>query len=142
MYVAADPASAVAESLAQFRGSAQLDEEMLDRGGVRLALAALELPDDAPLLDLDDPRTLVRERLRPSRVATAARTVTQAYATHLFDAHPDALGLRWWSTLESSWINVTLFDRAAPALTPGAAARVLTPDDQAVTEAAELLGLA
>ena len=36
-----------------------------------------------------------------------------AYAERLFDKHPDALGLRWWSTLESSWINVTLFDRAA-----------------------------
>ena len=54
--------------------------------------------------------------------------------------HPDVAGLRWWSTLESSWIQVTLFDRALGSL---AVERVqaLAVDDPAVTAAAEHLGL-
>jgi hypothetical protein len=131
----------VAEALAPFRGSGDLSAEMLVRGGHTLALAGLELPDDAELIDLDEPRVLRRERLRPSGVATRTRTTTQEYAERLFDAHPDALGLRWWSTLESSWINVTLFDRAARAVVSHDPER-LTVKHSAVAEAAELLGLA
>jgi RES domain-containing protein len=141
LYVAVDAASAVAEALAPFRAVGDFVEVMLTRSGRPLALAPLELRDDAELIDLDDPRVLRRERLRPSGVATRLRRSTQAYAERLFDAHPEAAGLRWWSTLESSWINMTLFDRATAALTAGAAERLST-DHPAVTEAAELLGLA
>ena len=63
-------------------------------------------------------------------------TATQAYAERLFDAHPEAVGLRWWSSLESSWINVTLFDRATRALLAGLPER-LSLDHPAVTEAAK-----
>lgn len=140
LYLGTESASAVAESLARFRGSA-LSDAMLVRGGLRLALVRLDLPDDAELIDLDDPRVLQRELLRPSRVATRDRAITQAYAEGLFDGRTDAAGLRWWSTLEASWINVTLFDRAAPALKAGAA-EPLSTDHPAVAEAAEMLGLA
>jgi hypothetical protein len=141
LYLATEAASAVAEALGPFRGTGDLADDMLDRGGRRLALAALELPDPVELVDLDEPRVLRRERLRPSEVATRSRTVTQAYAARLYDAHDGALGLRWWSTLESSWINVTLFDRASSELT-AAAPEPLATDHPAVVEAAELLGLA
>jgi hypothetical protein len=130
----------VAEILAQFRGE-PLVEGMLDIDRTRLAAVPLELPNEAELIDLDEPRVLQRERLRPSRVATRERTATQSYAESLFDAHPDAAGMRWWSTLESSWINVTLFDRAASALSPGTPEQ-LSLDHPAVAEAAEFLGLA
>jgi RES domain len=116
LYVAEDPVSAVAEALAPFRGTGDLDPAMLTRMGRPLALAELALDDAAPLIDLDDPAVLVREQLRPSEVATTGRERTRRDAARLFDAHPDAAGLRWWSTLEASWINVTLFDRAAPQL--------------------------
>ena len=52
-----------------------------------------------------------------------------------------ATGLRWWSTFESLWTNVTLFDRAAPRLRLGSVRRVHA-EDPAVREAAELLGIA
>ena len=74
--------------------------------------------------------------LRPSQVATNRRAVTQPDAARLFDAHPDAAGLRWWSTLEASWINVTLFDRAAGARGARCAA---DPGDEVA--AARFLGL-
>jgi hypothetical protein len=141
MYLAVDSASAVAEAVARFRGAGELADPMLVRGGTRLALVELALSDEAKLMDLDEPRILVHERLRPSEVVTSDRTATQAYAERLFEAHPDAAGLRWWSTLESAWINVTLFDRAARALSAGEP-EVLKTGHPAVAEAAEMLGLA
>jgi hypothetical protein len=140
LYVAEDPVSAVAEALAPFRGTGDLHPEMLNRMGRTLALAELTLDDGAPLVDLDDPAVLVREALRPSQVATTDRARTRADAARLFDAHPDAAGLRWWSTLEASWINVTLFDRAAAALRLRDV-RALAPTDGAVRAAARFLGL-
>lgn len=139
LYVADRPLSCVVEQLARFRGQ-RLAPGLLRRRGLPLALAGIELRADAPLLDLDDPAVLRREHLRPSQVATRHRDVTQQHATTLFDRHPDAIGLRWWSTWEASWANVTLFDRAAGAL------RVrevhdLDVDDPAVVEAADFFGL-
>jgi hypothetical protein len=141
LYVAAEATSAVAEALARFRGAEPLSDRMLEGQGRPLAIARIELADDAELIDLDEPRVLQRERLRPSGVATRERAATQAYAEQLFDAHPDAAGMRWWSTLESSWINVTLFDRAIASLNAGKP-EALAIDHPAVVEAAEFLGLA
>jgi hypothetical protein len=104
-----------------------------------LALASIELPDDAELIDLDDPVVLRRRRLRPSLVATRERSLTQpqALAVH---RDTEAAGLRWWSIFESLWANFTLFDRAAPRLTLQDV-RPLSLEDGAVVEAADYLGL-
>lgn len=140
LYVSQEPHAAIAEQLAPFRGTGALEQSMLERFGRRLTLAALELSDDAELLDLDQPRVLVRERLRPSQVATRARTVTQAHAAALHERHAAAVGLRWWSILESSWLHVTLFDRGAPALSVEDV-RALDTRDEDVLRAADALGL-
>ena len=140
LYASVDAGAAVAEILSQFRGEA-LAEGLLDVEGTRLAAVPLDLADDVALIDLDKPRVLQRERLRPSAVATHDRIATRAYAERLFDSHPDAIGVRWWSTIESSWINVTLFDRGLRRIRAGAA-EPLTLDHPAVVEAAEFLGLA
>lgn len=140
LYLAAAAASAVAEALAPFRGTGDLHPDLLVRSGRRLALGELELGDGATLIDLDDPAVLIGESLRPSVVATNRRSVTQAYAVALFNRHPTAAGLRWWSALESSWSQVTLFDRGLGAVT----VRTMTPltvDHAAVVEAAAFLGL-
>ena len=108
--------------------------------GRPLALAELELDDGAPLSTSTTRACSTAEGLRPSQVATSRRAATQAYAARLFDAHPQAAGLRWWSTLEASWINVTLFDRAAAALRVRAV-RALDAADEDVRDAARFLGL-
>src|SRR5262249_23680519 len=108
--------------------------------GLPLAVAELELPDAAELLDLDDPRQLSREHLRPSRVATRDRRVTQPQAQRLFREHGRAAGLRWWSTYQALWVNVTVFARAA-SLLRASAVRALTVDDPMVASAADFLGL-
>ena len=81
-----------------------------------------------------------RERLRPSRVATRERDVTQPQALALLERHPDAAGLRWWSTFESLWANVTLFDRAASKLQL-ISVRALDLAADEIVAAAEFLGL-
>lgn len=140
LYLSESPLSAVAEALAQFRGTGALSPGMLIRANLPLALVQVECEDDRKLVDLDDPDVLVRKRLRPSRVATKARAVTQAYAARIFEAHPTAVGLRWWSTLEASLANFTLYDRAAPALRL-IDSETLTLEHPATREAADLLGL-
>lgn len=139
LYVSESPLSAVVEQLARFAGR-ELRPDLLRRHGLPLAHAALELPDATELVDLDDPRTLAAERLRPSLVATHDRARTQADASALFERRPEAGGLRWWSTFESQWANVTLFDRAAPALGVRDV-RALGVEDELVAEAAVFLGL-
>jgi hypothetical protein len=139
LYLSARPISCVAEQLARFRGQRFLPS-LLRRRGLPLALAELVLSDAAPLLDFDDPIVLRRERLRPSMIATRDRSVTQPQARALSERHPDVAGLRWWSTHESQWTNVTLFDRAAAHLRIQSV-RALEIDDPDVTEAAEYFGL-
>ncbi|HEU5215104.1 MAG TPA: RES domain-containing protein [Gaiellaceae bacterium] len=139
LYLSERPLSCVVEQLARFRGQ-RLLPALLVRRGLPLALAELELADDAELVDLDEPAVLRREQLRPSVVATRAREVTQPQARALYERHPGAAGLRWWSTFESQWLNVTLFDRAAPALRL-VSARPLAVEDDEVAAAADVLGL-
>ena len=138
LYLADREVSCVVEQLARFRGRKLLGGA-LRRRGLPLALAALELPDDAELVDLDDPAVLTGHELRPSQVATRDRAVTQPQARALHEAHPDAAGLRWWSVYEALWANVTLFDQAAPLLRL-VRVRHLELDDGALAAAADHLG--
>ena len=139
LYLSEQPLSCVVEQLARFRGQ-RLTAALLRRRGLPLALAELELPDDARLVDLDDPVVLRRERLRPSGVATRQRETTQPQALALHEGHAEAAGLRWWSTFEAQWLNVTLFDRAASALRL-VSVRALEVADDEIAAAAEILGL-
>jgi hypothetical protein len=128
----------VAEQLARFRGIRELEARHLRRFGRSLALSTFVV-DERALVDLDDPKVLQRRKLRPSEVATRERAATQAQAAAIFELPEAPAGLRWWSTLESSWLNVTLFDRgiAAVELT---AVRPLELGAAEVRAAAEFLG--
>jgi hypothetical protein len=139
LYLSEHPAAAVVEQLARFRG-ARLTPALFRRRSLPLALADIDGLDADRLVDLDDPVVLRRARLRPSVVATRERSRTQAQARDLYEHHADASGLRWWSTFESLWINVTLFDRVVPTLR-AATVRVLELDDAVVVQAADFLGL-
>jgi hypothetical protein len=140
LYAAAEPIGAIAETLAPFRGSGRLHPSMLRRAARPLYLGKLVLADEGGVLDLDDPEVLVREGLRPSRVATRRRSATQTQAARFHQAHPEAVALRWWSTIESMLGNLTIFDRGAPMLELDER-RQLSLDDPEVSVAAELLGL-
>jgi RES domain-containing protein len=139
LYLSEQPLSCVVEQLARFRGQ-RLTAALLRRRGLPLALAELELPDEARLVDLDEPVVLRRERLHPSGVATREREVTQPQALALHEKHRETAGLRWWSTFESQWLNVTLFDRAASVLRL-ASVKVLGVADEEIVAASDVLGL-
>jgi RES domain len=139
LYLADRPLSCVVEQLARFR-SQRLSAALLRRRGLLLALAELALADTADLIDLDNPSVLSREGLRPSLVATRQRPTTQPQARALFERHRGSAGLRWWSSFEAMWSNVTLFDRSARHLRLGWV-RALTMTDAAVVEAAQFLAL-
>lgn len=139
LYLSASALSTVVEQLARFR-SQRLIPSLLRRRGLPLALAELEMTAGAELIDLDDPAVLGREGLRPSRVATRERIVTQQQARTLHERHPRAAGVRWWSTFESQWANVTVFDRASTRLRVGPV-RALNVADALVVEAADFFGL-
>ena len=139
LYVSEEPVSVVVEQLAPFVGTGLRAPDLV-RGGLPLALAALELAEEARLVDLDQPFVLAVVRLRPSLVATRERERSQADAVTLHDLYPEAVGLRWWSTFEPRWANVTLFDRAKKRLDVLDVARIGL-GDEVVEEAARFLGL-
>jgi hypothetical protein len=139
LYLSDRPVSCVVEQLAAFRGQ-RLSASVLRRRGLPLALADIELEDRALVVDFDKPSVLRRERLRPSLVATKERPLTQAQALAVYRRHRSAAGLKWWSTWESLWANVTIYSRAAARLHV-LAVRELTVTDPVVLEASEFFGL-
>ena len=76
--------------LARFRGQ-RLAPPLLQRRGLPLALATLTLDGRTEVMDLDEPRVLDREGLRPSLVATRDRGTTQPQARTLVPS-----GIRGW----------------------------------------------
>ena len=112
---------------------------MLTRRGLPLGVATIELDDDARLVDFDHPAVLTRLGLRPSQVATRHRERTQPQALAIHASGAD--GIRWWSTFEASWCNLTLFDRGARRLRVVDVA-VLEAGHAALVEALDVLGIA
>ena len=139
LYLAREAVGAVAEAIQAFRGQELTAEAFLRPDGARRALAAVDDTALPALLDLDDPAVLAERRLRPSGVATGVRRVTQRIAAQAFD--DGAVGLSWWSTLEASWTNVTLFGERIARPLPVTEVSPLALDLPAVVEAAERLGV-
>jgi hypothetical protein len=139
LYLSEQELSPVVEQLARFR-SQRLVPSMLRRRGLPLALAEIECDPAPRLIDLDDPAVLVARALRPSAVSTRQRSVTQPQARAAYEEARRIDGLRWWSTYESAWMNITLFDRARSKLHV-TSVHALSITDALVAECAEFLGL-
>jgi hypothetical protein len=140
LYVSRSAESAVAERIQSFRGQSLSDGDMTRRDGARYALIALNDAGLTDVVDLDDPSELVRRDLRPSGVATRKRQATQGMARSLYEE--GGPGFSWWSTLEATWANVTLFaERAVPALSVEGDSEPLSIQHPAVRTAAGLLGI-
>lgn len=140
LYASRTPLGAVAERVKHLRGRTLADEDLLGLRGLRYAVAELDDSGLGRLVDLDDPVRLVERSLRPSSVATNARRLTQAVARRIYAERAD--GFEWWSTLEASWINVTLFaERAVPKLRLASDPSALSLNHPAVRDAARSLGV-
>ena len=134
LYLAREAVGAVAEAIQAFRGQELTAEAFLRPDGARRALAAVDDTALPALLDLDDPAIL-----GPSGVATGVRRVTQRMAGQAFG--DGGVGLSWWSTLEASWTNVTLFGERIAGPLSVIEVSPLALDLPAVVEAAERLGV-
>ncbi len=106
-YCSKSPVSAIAEMLQGFRGSTITNKVFSRPDGKVRALIRLEIGKDVKLMDLNDPKTLSKFKLKPSQVASMQRTTTQNISRLLFDKGVN--GFTWWSILEASWVNATLF---------------------------------
>jgi hypothetical protein len=138
IYLSTVPAASVAELLIVLRTQRLLPQH-LTAEAFPYAIAGID-ESAIEVLDLDDPRNLAARDLRPSGVATRIRQRTQRLALRLYEEGVD--GLAWWSTIEASWINVTLFDdRVAGRLEVVGDPEPLTLDHPAVREAAESVGV-
>lgn len=140
LYVSRSAESAVAERIQAFRGQMLTDADLGFVGGARLALATFDDADLRGLVDLDDPAELVAREIRPSMVATHDRGVTRAIALRIHAE--EAAGFGWWSSLEASWPNVTLFaERAVPRLVLVGEPEVLSARHPVLAAAARALGV-
>jgi len=140
LYAARTPESAVAEGIQAFRGRTLTDQHLRRADGRQAAIASIDESQLGTLVDLDDPKELVRRDLRPSSVATSERLATQPIALAVYlEGYP---GLSWWSVLEASWTNVTLFaERAVPSLTLARDPEPLSIAHPAVRSASDALGI-
>lgn len=138
IYCSKSPVSAIAEVIQGFRGTLLTDQAFLYPGKKVRALSHIVLDESVPLIDLDDPRELSKRQLRPSQIAYMNRQTTQNIARSLFDE--GAYGFTWWSTLEASWTNVTLFEnRTFQYLSLGEQVLPLDTQMPEVIEAAKVL---
>ena len=135
LYASDSPVGAVAEA---FGGHGVWTDQLFDGRpelpGSRTALAEIATPD-LRALDLDEPQALVERELRPSRVVTRDRKVTQAWALDIYRERRWA-GVRWWSYYEPSFGSYGIWDAR------GMRVRTVTPlgrEHGAVREAASLL---
>jgi hypothetical protein len=139
LYVSRIPESVVAELLRSLRRHEVSDADLRSEGRA-YALAAIDDAALEGLLDLDDPANLAARGLRPSGVATRNRRRTRRVALGIFDE--GVPGFEWWSTIEGSWINVTLFsDRVTGSLQVAGEPEELSVSHPAVRAAAEAVGV-
>jgi hypothetical protein len=102
----------------------------------RYALATFEIAQSRPICNLDDAAELQAQGLRPSRVVTRDRSVTQAWATKMYQSRRFA-GVSWWSYYEPDWRNLGIWDLSA--VTIAEPPRIVRLNDLAVAEAARTI---
>lgn len=142
LYLGESPEHAVSETLQGYRGRPFRDG-MLRRFGHPLALLEIRIPDEAAIriVNLDDPKELLRFGLTPSEVASDDRVGTRAIGINVYES--GATGLRWWSKLTGDWHGVVLFLARVPMsrLVLGTPDRLI-PAHPAVAGACRHLGIA
>jgi hypothetical protein len=110
LYASDSAEGAVGES---FGNLSEWSDEMfvvpsIPDGGRALGTYDLE---GGTILDLDDARSLLERGIRPSRVVTRARDVTQTWALRIFRETAWA-GVRWWGYFDPDWGAFGVWERS------------------------------
>ena len=150
LYLAQTPAHALAEVLRGLKRNPadpqryRLSREDLVAAGNPRALVSARLPAELADRVPDFGRGDVLERfgVRADELCSRERKVTQAAARRIYQ-HPDEVpGFFWWSAFHGDWHVLLLFlDRVPLKRLEFNEPRIVTVDDPAVREAAEVLGL-
>jgi len=103
LYVAASPTGAVGETFAHLStwSPAMLPVPVIDGAERRLGLYSLD-EDSHPLLDFDDPKSLLDRGLRPTEIVIRNRPRTQHLARAAYEEGAWS-GLSWWSMHRPQW---------------------------------------
>lgn len=117
LYVSGAAAGAVAERFGVF---AEWGDWLLEHPrGFEVQLVTFDLSADRAVLDLDNATALAERSLRPSRVVTRNRQVTQTWAAEVH-AEEQWAGISWWSYYDPDWVAGGLWcppgDGAIPRL--------------------------
>jgi hypothetical protein len=149
-YLAQTPAHALAEVLRGLKRNPadpqryRVSREALTAAGNPRALASVRLPPELAnrVPDFAHGDVLERFGVRADELCSRDRRVTQAAARRIYQ-HPDQVpGFFWWSAFHGDWHVLLLFlDRAPLVRLEFGEPRIVTVDDPAVREAAEVLGL-
>jgi len=103
-------------------------------GSVRV-IARYLLPETVRVCNLDEPRQLLKLKLRPSQVVSRDYTVTRDWARRIHEQRQWA-GVRWWSYYDSRWSSHGLWDLRSLVLDE---IRVLRLDDPSLLEASKII---
>ena len=108
LYLAETPEHAVAEKIQRYRGQ-QLTNAELREFGLPLAIveATITLTAAQIIVDLNDPRELVRYGFAPDKIMSKDRPITQGIARKLHTS--GVAGFRNWSALSGDWHSTVLF---------------------------------
>lgn len=109
-YFAADEQCAFAEKFGyqlQWNQSTLRPDKSLPKS--KWALVSYEINDISPILNMDDANNLLKLQVRPSRVVTRDRAITQAWALKVFEGKKNG-GVSWWSFYNSDWVTLGIWE--------------------------------
>lgn len=95
LYAADSPAVSVAEVFAA-QPAPWNDTTLYRADGRPYHIAEIQMPDEVPACNLDDPRALLQRNLVPSSIVSKDRERTRAWALAIFREHRWR-GVSWWS---------------------------------------------
>jgi RES domain len=110
LYIATTPQGAIGETFGNLSRWPSAEIERTKDGRPR-CLVQYDLPDDAIVRDLDDPKVLSELGIRPSDVVRRNRDHTQEVANSVWQTHAatGVSGFSWWSYWRPEWTMVVLW---------------------------------
>jgi RES domain-containing protein len=110
LYLSDAAAGAIAEAFGRFsEWTPAILEGSPSLPGSARAIARFQLPEQAPICDLDDPAQLGALGLRPSDVVTRDYTRSRAWARRIYE-QGRWIGVRWWSYYDAQWASLGLWE--------------------------------
>ncbi len=136
LYLSDAAAGAIAEAFGRFsEWTTAILEGSPSLPGSARAIARFQLPEAAPICNLDDPAQLGALGLRPSDVVSRDYTRSRAWAHRIYE-QGRWIGVRWWSFYDPQWASFGLWETGQLELEE---VRLLQLDDTALQDASRAI---